>query len=248
MFLAMRNDLLDAYAAVDWAIAQLPIIDQAIHAWFKTPPYLLIEELHPEVNQKHFKLAINRPLPGTINAGVGAVINSIRTSLDLLASALAIRNGKTPNSDRHFPIYATDLDFIDPLNVIKRKKWLSAVELQIIESLKPYRGGDDLLFALHQLDILRKHERLISVHLIPTSFKVTPEIHTGALHLPLVWPGFKDGAVIAWSRIDAPDCEPDITADIALNETDLLQGYPLIATLRQLAGHAHRIIELFELT
>jgi hypothetical protein len=169
----------------------------------RAPPYLLVEEPHPETGQKLFKLEINRRFPPTINAGVGAVINSVRSSLDLLAASLALRNGKTPNADRHFSICRTDLDFIDPLAVRERKKWFSEREISITEGLKPYDGGDPLLFALHHLDVTRKHERLVSVHLIPTSVIVDPRAHAQGLRFPNIWPGFKDGAVIAWASIKA---------------------------------------------
>ena len=242
----MRDDLLDAYAAVDWAVAQLPAIRQQFEAWLKAPPYFLVIEPCPEVGQRHFKLGINRPLPPTLNAGVGAVTNSIRTSLDLLASSLAARNGKSPSADRHFPIYSSVHDFIDPLNAKQRKDWLSERERCLIEKLKPYDGGNDLLFALHRLDVMRKHERLIAVHLVPTSAHIAPESSLRDVHFPTPWPGFKDGAVIAWTPIDAPDSDVDIAADIAFNEACFLTNKPVMTTLRQFAGLAESIIQLFE--
>ena len=79
----MRDDLLDAYAAIDWARGEIPVVEQEINGWFGAPPYLLVEEPRPEIGKKLFKLEINRRLPGTINAAVGAIINSTRTSLDV---------------------------------------------------------------------------------------------------------------------------------------------------------------------
>jgi hypothetical protein len=196
--------------------------------------------------KKLFKLEINRRLPGIINAGIGAVINSTRTSLDLLASALAVRNGKTPSSDWHFPIYGTVCDFIDPLNEAKRKKWLAPCDRGIIEGLKPYREGNALLFALHRLDILRKHERLISVHLMPQALHVDPQAYLEGLEFPTMWPGFEDGAVIAWTNIDATHTDFQIPAEIAFNEANLVLNHPVIATLHEFAGLADGIVQKFE--
>jgi hypothetical protein len=241
----MREDLLDAYAAVDWAVAQLPFIRQEIEAWINVPPYLLNIERHPEMGQRHFKLEINRSFPATINAAVGAAINSIRSSLDLLASVLATRNGKRASADRHFPIYGSIHDFVDPLNMAKRKQWLSERERCLIEALQPYDGGNDFLVALHRLDVKRKHERLIRVQLSPTSISIKPQTSIGDVHFPTPWPGFEDGAVIAWTAIDAPDCDVDIAANVTLDEAEV-GSKPLIETLRQFGGLADSIIQLFE--
>jgi len=242
----MREDLLDAYGAIDWAVSQLPVLEQTFKAWFDAPPYLLVEEPHPEMGKKLFKLEINRELPATANAAVGAIINSIRTSLDILAASLARRNGKSPNADRHFPIYLSIMGFIDPLEVLERKKWLSERERGIIEGLKPYDGGHDLLFPLHQLDIVRKHDRLIRAKLVPSMVTVSPEVHRQGLEFPAAWPGFEDGAVIAWTNIDATESDFHIAAEVAFNETKLIGDRPVGTTLRQFAGAANSIIQLFE--
>jgi hypothetical protein len=244
----MREDLLDAYAAVDWAKTQLPILEHAIKAWVDIPPYVVVEEPHPEMGQKLFKLPVNRHMPGTINAGVGAVINSIRSSLDLLAASLARRNGKSPNANRHFPIYPSIQHFIDPLDVAERKKWLSPVEREIIESLQPYEGGDDRLFALHHLDITRKHDRLVDFHLALKTASVSPEAWAQGMGFPPQWPGFKDGAVIAWTSIGATNSDFEITGEITFNEAGPVQNKPVLPTLHQFAGAADRIIQLFERT
>jgi hypothetical protein len=190
----MRDDLLDAYAAADWAITHLNGFKQRLETWINGPPHSVIEEPHPEMGQKLLKLRIDDPLPLTFNAEVGAIINTIRTSLDLLAAALARRNGREPSSDRHFPIYNSVLDFIDPLNVKKRKNWLSEGARTIIEKLKPYRGGNDRLFALHHFDIIRKHERLLQVRVIPGIVAVSHAAHAQGLQFRTVWPGFDDDA------------------------------------------------------
>jgi len=41
----MRDNLLDAKACVDWAIAQLPVLNSRIESWLKASPYARIEKL-----------------------------------------------------------------------------------------------------------------------------------------------------------------------------------------------------------
>ena len=42
----------------------------------------------------------------------------------------------------------------------------------IIKTFKPYQGGNELLWSLHQLDIMRKHRRLIGVEPAPEFFRI----------------------------------------------------------------------------
>jgi hypothetical protein len=161
----MRDDLLDAQAAVDWAVTQIELLQQALIEWQQRRPYRVITERDLKSGE-YLLVAVEKiPLPLTMNAWVGAILNSLRSSLDLLAAALAARNGEKTNRYRHFPIFDSLHDMIDPLHGIdgaERKKWLSQSERSAIKSLEPYKGGDDTIWPLHELDIIRKHERLIS--------------------------------------------------------------------------------------
>jgi hypothetical protein len=241
----VRADLEDAYAAADWAITHLEGFDQRLNAWIESKPYSLIEEPHPEIGKKLIKLHVENPLTATFNAEVGAIINTIRTSLDLLASALARRNGKMPSADRHFPLYPTLYDFIDPINVAKRKKWLSDRERKIIEELKPYRGGNDRLFALHHFDVIRKHERLINIRVTPLRFNMQLIYLLQGMR-PVRWPGFDDDAVIATTRIEAADSQLQLTFEVRFGEGDLIPNEPVRQVLRDFWRLASMIIEKFE--
>lgn len=161
----MRDDLLDAQAAVEWAIAQIPLIQNALTEWQRGNPYVITRERDPEGSDDVVVAIQRHPLPLTFNAWFGAAFNSLRSSLDLLAASLAARNGEKTNRHRHFPIFDSVLDMIDPVHGIdgpERKKWLSQDERAAIKALNPYKGGDDTIWPLHEIDIVRKHERLIS--------------------------------------------------------------------------------------
>jgi hypothetical protein len=82
----MRTDLLDAQAAVDWAVEQMPMLQKRIEDWADS----YSTRIAVEDDKKAYYLRAN-PVPAIINAETGSIINSIRTSLDLLASALAAR-------------------------------------------------------------------------------------------------------------------------------------------------------------
>jgi hypothetical protein len=243
----MRDDLLEAYAACSWAGSQLPLLKKRIDDWIARPAYEVVEELRPEIGKKFFKLKIDRRIGDSlINAEVGVIINSLRSSLDLLASALAIRNGKRPCRDHHFPIYLSLDDFIKPKNATKRKKWLSDKQMMTIEKLKPYKGGDNELFALHHLDIARKHVRLIRFQTVPKTFILDPDAYAQGFEFATAIPGLSDGAVIGWTDIDAVKYNFHLMIDITFDEPDILPSAPIFETLRRFYGMVDGIIQHFE--
>jgi hypothetical protein len=190
---------------------------------------------------------------------VGAILNSLRSSLDLLAAALAARNGKQPSADTHFPIFLSAQDMIDPLTGIERKKWLSESERTAIKALKPHQGGDSTIWPLHQLDILRKHQRLIAA---------SADVHD------FVWergtPGGADGYILATGlgsierlkdktvlfryggaaakSFDPPKGYTHIASKIVFNEAALgMTDYEVAPTLIGFAGRVAEIVKLFDL-
>ena len=110
-------------------------------------------------------------LPLSFHVEVGAYINVIRSSLDILAMALVRRHNLTISEDRvYFPIARSEIEFTD--KKWKGRKLLDALptkERELIEALKPFQGGSHAIWTLHHLDIVRKHRQLLSVALRPIS-------------------------------------------------------------------------------
>jgi hypothetical protein len=250
----MRDDLLDAHAAVDWAIAQVKLFEAALASWQDSRPYRIMQQVDPESADHHLIVAVEeKPLPLTFNAWLGAILNSIRSSLDLVASALATRNGKRPSSDRHFPIFASELDMIDPLcglNNKERKEWLSDEDRTAIKALKPYKGGNDSIWPLHHLDIVRKHERLLFAN---------PALH-GLLVLGggrMYVFGMKAierrhdktilGRIGREDSIPITESNPYLALDILINETAIgLEDEQVLPALRRFWLGVTEVISLFD--
>jgi hypothetical protein len=232
-------DLLDAQAAIDWAVDQQPRLEKRIAEW--TDSYST--HMAVENGRKAYYVTAN-PIPAVINAETGSIINSIRTSLDLLASALAARNGYTGSRTVYFPVCKNFAEFQNTKSGGRAKiKLLSAADQATIESLRPYQGGEDLLFALHELDIMRKHRRLIAVLPFPRGVGVYPP-NGGAAHVTFnrQWKDFGDTIPIAWTDIAAPDCKVDLGIYVAINEPGAMNGQQVIVALRKFVSLATSII------
>jgi len=244
----MLNDLLDAQAAIDWAVAQLPTLQARVEAWSNGPRYKLIFHPNKQLGKKIIKLAEVQSIDSIINAEVGAIINSIRSSLDILITSIALRHGYTNTERTYFPIARDRAQFLSFAGYkgCEAIKALPDRERSIIENLEPWRGGNATLVALHDLDIIRKHQRLIDVRVTPWAIVISPEDYRNGLEFAPVWRGFKNDAVIGWTGINAPDCNPQISLQIEFDETLPGSNKSLLATLRDFASLAHSIINIFD--
>jgi hypothetical protein len=247
----MRDDLLDAQAAVDWAISDLPILEAKIKAWVDDRPYTIFQDVETQPGKKLYRLRDVKLIPRVISAEAGAIIHSIRSSLDILAVTLAERNGHTAPKDTYFPICENLDAFMDKRRGMEKIKRLSKADTCIIENLKPYKGGNDTLHALHNLDSTRKHRRLLAAFAVPRRSVVMTFVESteGVATAPdfiSPWPGFKDEAIIASADADAPDYSIGYSLQVRLAEPGFASTEPVVATLRDFASAAYAIISLFD--
>jgi hypothetical protein len=244
----MRDDLLDPYACIKWAVAQINPLKSRLIAWAEIPPYRIVAESHSEPGKKLLRLRDVIPPDPIINAEAGAIINSIRSSLDLLVNRLAARNGYSGNEDSYFPICRSrDQFFVGKHAGRKAIKKLSSADQIVIEELEPWDGGKNpLLFALHNLDITRKHKRLIVF--TPTPFlAMIPHGGPGRrISFATLTGVLESGAELGVVDIEADHDQVDIAYQPALDEAGPLSGEHLVAALQKLANMAATIVQLFD--
>lgn len=101
------------------------------------------------------KLKGSVPIP--LRSKVGCVVNDLRSILDNLAIVLAERHHGA-NDSTYFPISASQCVF--GKDGMQKIKALSPADQKTIIDLGPYPEKNPTLFALHRLDISRKHGRL----------------------------------------------------------------------------------------
>jgi hypothetical protein len=240
----MRDDLLDAQASVDWAEAHLDRFRERVKRWFEEAPYVASAEENPQTGAKLLQVNPSAPLPRLINADIGAIINSIRTSLDLLATAIAQRHCKRLIKDAYFPICETAEEWDGRGH--KRIKRLSATDQATIKNLQPCYGGDNLLLALNRLDNTRKHQRLLAFREVPVGVSA---YRYGSLlaDFDAIYRSQApdDGYMLAHSTPDL-DHKVQVRVEISFNEIAGLLGCPVEAVVSRFIELARKIIGLFD--
>jgi hypothetical protein len=169
----MRSDLLEANASLEWAVSNFPALEKRLMGWVQDNISVVFKDADFQ-SANYIVLAVEKnPLPLILIAEAGAYINSMRAALDILAVAVAERHG-IPNPDNiYFPVARSEQAWL--LRDFKGLELIQSTPVavgQVFKDLKPYPGGNDILAALHQFDVRRKHSRLLSVQHQPARLKV----------------------------------------------------------------------------
>jgi hypothetical protein len=252
----MREDLLHAESSVDWAKSQLPSFKKRLRAWLNKNVHTVSKEEPPNATHKVLVAIEKEPLPLTFQVEAGAYINAIRSSLDILACTLAERHCKSLIDEAYFPITHSPESFASAIatgNGFKWAKFIKALppkERGIIESLKPYKGGNGFLYPLHLLDIIRKHQRLLTVEIQPHLIKVSGWKDAVKAFEPVSTGWIRSGnnetiiGHISRSAIEQP--EIDLSMQICLDETMYLPHREVVATIYEFANSTKEIIAFFD--
>jgi hypothetical protein len=247
----MRAGLMDAQAAVDWTASQIPIFEKKLIAWCADNVEVTVEELEPPATNDLILGGAKSDLPLAFQVEAGAYINVLRSGLDMLATTLAHRHGMTKPEDAYFPVAKSALQWRDgSYKGAKLVNLLPRLDRRVIENLQPYQGGNELLWSLHHLDIVRKHRRLLAAPIDPKRFQVKgpPEIQS-QFTIPGTWGvrSHDDKTVLLLAvRGAAANCEFNLTIDVSLDEPGTLLRQPIVAVLEKFSRLVSGIITLFD--
>lgn len=243
---AMNDDLLEARAVLEWAEADLPSLARRVAGWVNDTPCRIFRDVNSHPSKHLFRLCDVKPVPLILCAHAGMIIHGIRSSLDLLAVALAERNSHPSPEDVYFPIAQSESSFGSKNGGLKKIQGLTAEDVKIIESLKPWKGGHHLLFELHDLDKKRKHRHLLSAYVAPSAIIADGRLNAGGLRFISAWPSFKEDAVIAEIPAYAPQGDILLSVEIRLAEPGRVSTHGVITALNEFITSAKLIISLFD--
>lgn len=243
----MRDDLLDAKACIDWTISKLPAFKERIETWLSGNFNLVLKELPLPATDRLIVAVEKEPLSRDINVEAGAYINTIRSSLDLLATALAERYSMLNPEAAYFPIAQSATAYLEGrYKGLKFVKALPKREQAILETLHCNESRHRALRGLHELDITRKHRRLVGVSAGPGTFHITGwGLSTYFTPLATGWMRSDDETLLGFVKPDATDYQMKFTPYITFNEANIARK-PIDVSLRDFASLVNSIINLFD--
>jgi hypothetical protein len=252
--------LLGIFAKVERAKTHIINLEERFKAYIDSGPYETASEVNTDQTEEVYRFKLVKKLPLELHAIAGDAFHNLRTALDNLACAIAVRNGKT-TSGTYFPFGETIDKFEDAL--IDKAKKLPPAARDMIRTLKPYKGGNDLLWLVHRADLSDKHSVPLQT-VLSNVLRLTGVIFWEGRGLVIGprdgqhflmggyvptrrWSGQKHDleflTVTPGARFQT-DFKP--TFDIVIKNVNGFEGQPVIAVLHQASQAVERILIDFE--
>jgi hypothetical protein len=166
----------------------------------------------------------------------GDVVQNLRTALDHLANHLVAVAGNAPTRHTQFPI-AKGADTYEA-GKTKQVEGMRPEAVEAIDRLKPYKGGNDLLWKIHELNNIDKHRTLFTID--------------SACIMQDDWLPIGGYAVRAgdptFAGVFDGEVEKNVESEIdeAINQTQFAKGDALLPTLHQMIDFVEGLVFSFE--
>jgi hypothetical protein len=115
------------------------------------------------------ELCVNMDLAGLeikrLGPIIGDILHNLRSSLDLMYEVVVLSCGGVPTRKTRFPIFESrqELENVFINSALQQRQITKHVAHFLVSEVSPYRGGNESLWALHELNIVDKHKALLPV-------------------------------------------------------------------------------------
>lgn len=134
-----------------------------IGAFAATDFYSIIVDENADSGEHTLKIEVRDPLPNDLAVIVGDAAHNLRSALDIAVNEVVLRSLGRYDYFTKFPFRKTRDDLIAVISGALINQASKEVVKFIVDVIKPYKGGNDALWALHDLNDLDKHRLLLPV-------------------------------------------------------------------------------------
>lgn len=214
-----------------------------------TMPYEVRSDFDEAVGLYGLRVQMIAAPPPVIQVVIGDAVHNLRSALEHVASdliALALGEGERHRSK--FPMHETRKNLVDMIDKGEIKPHFPKVSEAILNVVKPYKGGNDLLWTLGKLWNIDKHRLPITTYGVTrvTGIDAVDRRGNRAVGVEaVVEQGLRVGAVAS----DAPLTVTNYghaSFYIQFDEVGLLEGYPVVPTLHQMSQATSQAVEVIE--
>jgi hypothetical protein len=237
-------------------------VKRQLDAFDATKPYKIGTKHDPQTRKLIYYVTSADPVPDCLPLIAGDAIQNLMSALDHMAYQIVCSDtgDKPPNPNWiYFPVG----DDATKYEAKKAGKMEGAAKetFDAIDALKPYKGGNDLLWMLYRLNNIEKHRLLLTVGsqaagmhfgqlmsnitkgVLPS--EVSTMLDSVDIFLVPADKGFplKEGFELYTAAVDEePNPNQQFGFQVALNEPGIIEGKPLIETLPQLTTLVEGIV------
>ena len=171
--------LADADLRVEWANQHIQHFEKEIQLFHARESYRVIRNVDPQ-HPNLVKITDPPRIPPQLNLIASDAVHNMRVALDYFACSLAVLNGKSMSSV-YFP-FAADAGAYGERQTQEKINKLSPDAKCFIDGLKPYKGGNNFLWAVHEINKTDKHRNLLDLDQAAPMAYFTPRQGENACH------------------------------------------------------------------
>ncbi len=136
-------------------------LSRRLNIFLQTKPYKI--GIKNKENRPVYYILEAHDTPIEIAIIAGEIIQHLRSTLDQLAYKLFKINTPNGNDGRHiyFPISGDLIKY--NTEKTSKTKGISQPAQDLIDTIQPYKGGNNILWQIHELNIIDKHRLLFTV-------------------------------------------------------------------------------------
>ena len=208
--------------------------------YLKSKPFRVVVEQEEGSSNHLWTLRVKHDVPRLYAAIIGDIIHNLRASLDLLATELVTESGGNPKNV-YFP-FGSDEAGLDEMIKKRHIDRAGQKAVDLVKSFKPYKGGNNLLRALHDLDITDKHKSLIPVahYAGIKNFQMTnasgpmltiQNLHCGPIRDGMILMSLPPAGNVAIGQSFQPSLKLTLNEEVLETDEDLIQFLSRLATM-----------------
>ncbi|GAB3416230.1 hypothetical protein NX774_10400 [Massilia agilis] len=241
----MAGNLDSAKSMLERAQVHSTTFKDAVMAFLDSDPFVQVNELDPESNEWVTKLKLVKAAPNDLNHIAADALVNMRSALDQAGYAVATAAGGK-GRDTYFPFGDNEAEVRS-----RDRSGSKEIPKQIFDlmvSFKPYRGGDDFLWAMNKLCNGNKHRLLNAMASMSNSYRLSfvGNKGTGSYQLRIPrWDYTKNElelSRISPGKTDDYQIKMDVRTLVAFCEPEIVVGHPAEGVLNLLADKVGTII------
>jgi hypothetical protein len=237
-------------------------LERQLRAFLDSGPYKVGAKHDPQTRKLIYYVASTEPIPDCLPLVAGDAIQNLMSALDHLAYQIVCNDtGDNPPNPNwiYFPIAEDAAKY--KANKHGKMKGAHQETFDAVDALKPYKGGNDLLWALYRLNNIEKHRLLLTVG------SQAAGINLGQLMAGHLGGTFPAEAIAAFESMniflnpadkgfplragfelyigavdEKPNPKQQFRFDVALSEPGIMDGKPLLATVNQFMALVEGIV------
>jgi hypothetical protein len=221
-------------------------LDTCVSAFFDTSRHKLILEKDPQTGRSNYRVELTGgDIPEVTGLIIGDAIHNLKSALDIGYHDFVRGVGGTIDRHTRFPARETK----DALKAaIKGGSIKGSPDAQklVVETIQPYSGGDNSLWALHELNIADKHQLIIPLAEATEVRGIDAKVGGHTLSgMGFGITGGRIGNIISSNQDIYITNYGKVSGQIVFQGSALLLHQPVIPSLLRVSEEVSRTIETF---